>query len=77
MSAGSFKLNLVRSSGSKIKSREWKRNCVDAGAAKNQTVYVKNDLKLGAIVPGSYSCWRNSRSVDVYKARKSVIPGAG
>lgn len=66
MSAGSFKLNLVRSSGSKIKSREWKRNCVDAGRQKNLSIYVKNELKLGATVPGSHSCWRNRRSVGVY-----------
>lgn len=38
MSAGSFKLNLVRSSGSKIKSREWGENCVVAGSEKKITL---------------------------------------
>lgn len=58
MSAGSFKLNLVRPRGSKIKSREWKRNCVDAGEkkiGKKIRVFVLNDLKLGAIVPERHS----------------------
>lgn len=40
MSAGSFKLNLVRSSGSKIKSREWgekKKTALSLGREKNHT----------------------------------------
>lgn len=42
MSAGSFKLNLVRSSGSKIKSREWgekKLRCRSVGKKKITLIY--------------------------------------
>lgn len=41
MSAGSFKLNLVRSSGSKIKSREWgekKKTALSLGREKKITL---------------------------------------
>lgn len=42
MSAGSFKLNLVRSSGSKIKSREWgeKLRCRWVGKKKITLIYL-------------------------------------
>lgn len=45
MSAGSFKLNLVRSSGSEIKSREWgkKENCVVAGLGIKKINKKKSD----------------------------------
>lgn len=75
MSAGSFKLNLVRSSGSKIKSREWgeKLRCRWSGKKKSHwfiSLKRKNqkttECESGAFAPENNSCWRNGGSVGGY-----------